>query len=512
MVNNCLKKLKQFFKENALTKFSFLQHSNKFPLILALSFFILAFIGILHHEMWGDELQPWMIARDSSFANLATNIKYEGHPVLWYLCLYVLTIFTRNPFAMQVFHLLIATISIWVFAKFSPFTKLQKVIFSFGFFPFYEYAIKSREYALGILFLFVFCVLYRNRTKNYILLSGILFLLCHTSILGLLIAASLLGVLVLEFISDRTFRQNISKTSLVMMLMIFLVGVVSSVWQMIPPADSGYAVGWKLQFINFKRLGRILGFPGLAYFCSTQGWSPEQGPSWHLNSSLLFYLSALVLSLLPFLLFIHKPKILFLNIFGNLVLLSFFYLKYGGASWHHGNLYIFLIACLWLSAYYPDIKPKPAFLNKPFVFCKKYQFFLVTMVLMIHFYQGVRAYVKDYFYSYSAAKETAQFIQDQGFQDMLLVGDSFKVSPIAGYLDKKIYILRDRRFITYAIWDKRYLLPVKNPRETLLLQKNKFLLIVNNRLKAPPGCMIKVKAFTKSFVLDERYYLYLSNF
>src|SRR5919202_3894562 len=87
---------------------------------LVLIFFCLGLIGILTHAMWRDELNPWLVARDSnSFVELFQNIKYEGHPGLWYLCLYGLNQFTHNPVIMQVFHLPHGTSSDYIFAWFS---------------------------------------------------------------------------------------------------------------------------------------------------------------------------------------------------------------------------------------------------------------------------------------------------------------------------------------------------------------------------------------------------------
>ena len=106
--------------------------------VLVIAFLVLGLIGVFNHEMWRDELQAWMIARDSSsLIDLYNNLRYEGHPSLWYIFLYAITRFTDNPLAMQLFHLLIASGTIYVFAKFSPFTKLQKILFTFGYFPFY---------------------------------------------------------------------------------------------------------------------------------------------------------------------------------------------------------------------------------------------------------------------------------------------------------------------------------------------------------------------------------------
>ena len=95
--------------------------------ILTLIFLILGIIGILNHEMWFDELQAWLIARDSSsLADLLINIRYEGQPGLWHLCLYFISKLTTNPVGMQFFHLGIATLIVYLFVHYSPFNKLQK--------------------------------------------------------------------------------------------------------------------------------------------------------------------------------------------------------------------------------------------------------------------------------------------------------------------------------------------------------------------------------------------------
>ena len=42
---------------------------------------------ILNHESWRDEAQAWQIARQSGLKELFEQLKYEGHPCLWYLVL-----------------------------------------------------------------------------------------------------------------------------------------------------------------------------------------------------------------------------------------------------------------------------------------------------------------------------------------------------------------------------------------------------------------------------------------
>ena len=110
-----------------------------FNYLLVCSFFILGWIGIVNHELWQDEMQAWIIATDdSSIANLLGNLKY-GHTALWYLCPQFLNWLKDNPSIVQVVRIFVATTNIIIFVVFSPFTKLQKVLFAFKYFPFYEY-------------------------------------------------------------------------------------------------------------------------------------------------------------------------------------------------------------------------------------------------------------------------------------------------------------------------------------------------------------------------------------
>jgi len=61
-------------------------------LIIASLFLLLNLSSLVFHEMWRDELQAWLIARDSkNILELFINLKYEGHPALWYLLLTPLT-------------------------------------------------------------------------------------------------------------------------------------------------------------------------------------------------------------------------------------------------------------------------------------------------------------------------------------------------------------------------------------------------------------------------------------
>src|SRR5689334_1095494 len=66
-------------------------------------FFLVNLPRLLSHGMWRDELQAWLIARDSaSVGDLFFNLRYEGHPGLWHILLWLLSRLTTNPLAMAI--------------------------------------------------------------------------------------------------------------------------------------------------------------------------------------------------------------------------------------------------------------------------------------------------------------------------------------------------------------------------------------------------------------------------
>ncbi|MDD5543416.1 MAG: hypothetical protein PHX83_09595, partial [Acidobacteriia bacterium] len=129
-----------------------------FALLVTLVFGVVCLTAILHHEMWRDELDTFVTARDSSsFSSLMDYARFSGHPGLWFVFVYGISRFARNPAAIQLLNLVFALGAIYVFSCFSPFPRWLKVLFAFGYFPLYEYGVISREYCLGMLLVFLLC-------------------------------------------------------------------------------------------------------------------------------------------------------------------------------------------------------------------------------------------------------------------------------------------------------------------------------------------------------------------
>src|SRR5262249_1222891 len=204
----------------------------------------LGYVTLLHHEMWRDELQAWLIAIGStSVGDLFQNIQDERHPALWYLNLYLLSRLSESPMVMQVFHILLATAGIYLFTRFAPFTKLQKFCFAFGYFPFYEYGVISRGYVIGLVCLFAFCALQSRAQKYSLVQACVLALLANTSLYGAIIAIAFGIYLVVDWLTVVRAKEG-SEKSRILLLSLFIValGVAISIVQIMPPPDSSFEI------------------------------------------------------------------------------------------------------------------------------------------------------------------------------------------------------------------------------------------------------------------------------
>ena len=142
-------------------------------------------IRTLHHAMWRDELQSFMLALYSSSPwDLLQKLKYEGHPGLWHALLWMVTRVTSDPLWMQVLHIGLA-IGVWVIIyRWSPFSKIEKFLLLLSYFLFWEYFIISRNYVLIALTAFAFLALRDRQPRPDFLLWLLLGLLANTHIFG----------------------------------------------------------------------------------------------------------------------------------------------------------------------------------------------------------------------------------------------------------------------------------------------------------------------------------------
>lgn len=483
-------------------------------LVLAI-FGILGLWGILHHAMWRDEMNVWLIVRDSvSWLDFWQNVRYEGHPLLWYLTLAFWNFWTDNPLMMQLWHWALGMGVVMLFWRFAPFQWLHKLLFTFGYFPFYEYLLISRNYAIAILCLFGFCAAFPTRRRRYFGLSFLLALLVNTNAYALLIGFALGVMLVVEYGCDRDLRQAHTLVDIIVSLLIALAGMTIALYVIFPPSDSylqGGTQGWFSTFDGFQ-LARSLSRLWSAYVVILIPADSRNFDGVLFGAIALLILAAVSLSLW------RKPFPLLFYWLASGEILCFTYVKFLGSLRHYGHLYFILMATLWLAADYTAQNrsfPWPI-LARGEQWLKRWQTHCLTLLLSLQLIGGVIAYSRDYFYPFSASKATAEYLASSGRDRAFLIGSEDHVmAPLCGYLNRKIYYPERQQMGSFTLFNRERQVVDHNTvlaqtQQILETQEEEVVLILNRPLESN-NAQLKVDAiasFEDGLIYNEKYHLY----
>lgn len=115
---------------------------------------------VLIHQPWMDEWQALMIALLSpDLGSLLANLRYEGHPPLWYLLLRSTGALVSPYWTLQAVQLPIALTMLWLILQRLPFPRTERLLVAAGYFTLVEFGSLSRSLSLGaMLFLLFACV------------------------------------------------------------------------------------------------------------------------------------------------------------------------------------------------------------------------------------------------------------------------------------------------------------------------------------------------------------------
>ena len=506
----------------------------------------------VHHEMWRDEIQAWLLARDSaSVFELFASLKYEGHPGLWHLFLMPLSRLTASPVVMQAFHLLIAGGTVYLFVRYAPFNRLQKFLFSFGYFPLYEYAVIARNYALGFLLLTLLCVLFKERHQRPLGIGCVLFLLAHTSAYGLIVTIAIGGAFFCEFLWFRargvawqtaayakekksTAERDVQPTVDVGRRVWFGfaligLGIFTAVVQLNPPSDSSadFWVSWN--YFDLDGLTKVMNNVSRAFLPipspTIHFWNSHQLETFPLFQAIQLPLS--VFFLLCGALSVRKrPIALLIYLASMLGLLAFSYLVYYmDNARYNGFLFMTFLMAAWIFRDCPEIhvvKRKARATRKTastgFTAWPRTFSTLLTFILVCQCIGGIIAVRMEIRHVFSFGKQTAEYIKAQGLQDLPMVGDrDTMVSTVVGYLNKDhVYYVKGNRLGSFVRWDqarKDFRADVVDVAKTLHTETSQDVLLILNyplnaaRLERFP--LTPLAHFTGAVVRSENFHLYL---
>jgi len=501
-------------------------NERNFPIILTTIFLIAGFILLMHHEMWRDELGEWAYAAASpSLSSLIRNFPYP-HTMLWQILVYFLTRLTSNPVSMQLFHLVIAGCIIFLFARFSPFTKGQKVFFIFGYFPFFEYMVICRPYSLAVLFAFSFCSIFPLRFKKFILTGCILFLLANSNPFGLAISLSIgVSLLINRILCHRSDRDcpYIPAYKLIIGFLLIGAGCTLSYLQQsrgeFVPTFSRLSLYGATHVSGCLYTGFFPLFKTVRCFWHTNILYDSIHPQLEPTFMIIRTLIASLLILYSFFLLLNKREALLIYLLSTLVLLGSFSTYLSRDYRHSGFFFIIFISSLWIAASCPEgiIRSKVLFrLNELAIRLRNK---VLYALLILHFLLGAIAAITDLLFPFSCAKEAANYIRKSNMQNWPMAAyPHYATCSLSAYLHKS-----DIKFIPSEYYYQDFLLPLKG----LTLEKclyyfwilqnlypakfNKMLFVTNTPL--PPSViegygLNEIANFTGSICGDEDVYFY----
>jgi len=485
-----------------------LPFSQTLPILTV--FVIVSAVGLYYHELFLDEVQHFLIGRDSnSLSSMYWNMRYDGHPRLWNACLFFISHFITPHYAgMQIFHLLLTTLAAYLLLRYAPFDLLTKMLILSGYYFLFEYNVLSRNYGPGICLLFVALVLLERPDKNLLYLGGIVLLMCNMHLFFTFASIGIYLSLLPSYYGSGLWRTR----KFILFSGMVLLGVVLAVIQFQTPVED-----------NFFQFGPARWLHEQNFFFSARGlvkgWLPipesTGGHFWNnywLNEGRVSFwmwgVLFLVLLIFPGAVLRDSRKALIFYYSSLLPLLFFFVVTNFTASRYFGMAYVYFLAAAWMKG---GLSGVSAPLRTA-----------VYFILCLHTIIGVYALSEDLVHPFSASKNAADYLE--GLTEQHLAVDGCIAGPmLCAYLEKKVYYLDIDQVGSYLTW-KRSWFPVQRRTiqdemkgATYIRDWKDFILISNRQLSTDSlPCrdgynyykLSPMAAFENSIVKWEVYYIY----
>ena len=408
-------------------------------------YIVISGFTIFHHELWADELHAWNIAKGSHrFLDLLNNTRYEGHPPIWYAILWAISKFTHNLDAVQAVHLSLAVLTVFLLLFYSPFPIVTKMLIPFGYYFLFEYTIISRNYGIAVLLAFCICLIIRKNFRyKLVLYYCLLFLLCNTHLLGILLAASL-HLYFLLFMNEMKTKKNT-------MLLHGLLGIliaVPALYFIFPPSDSELGMHFWMNRWDSSKLSAFIQAPIRAFLPIPAWWNYNSWNTQFLieakqNYSVLRFGNLLVAIFILALIFfvLRKNKKSLILFFTNLIL-SFIVSVLAitlTSERHAGFLFIAFIVSYWLNCYETTVTPGMKW--------------IVNVLLIIQIAGGIFAVVKDIRYPFSNSYKIGELLKQVPANEKL-VTDYWGLNTVSAFLDRPAYCVDIQKEVSFIKWDK----------------------------------------------------------
>ena len=427
-----------------------------------LLYLILSAYTTMHHEMWGDEIHSWNIAKGStSYADLIHNTRYEGHPPVWYTIIWTISKFTHNLVYVQMVHWVIAALIVFLVLFFSPMPLVSRVLIPFGYYFLYEYSVLSRNYAIGILLACVICIVMRKEFRYKVLLYYLLLLLMsNTHLLALVLA----GCIHLYFLLQNIRQRRAAKTIAVHVLAGALV-LLPALYFIFPPSDSQLNTQYWINRWNSEQI-KALGQAPLRSFIPVPAWWEMHFwntqfllDSPHKSKFLNLLIALVPMAMAVYILYGEKKSLalflsnLMLNFIIALVVFPLTSARYAGF------LYIGFVVSYWLYCYEVPVTTR-----------KK---IIANCLLIVQAITGLFMVARDISLPFSNAYKVPELLRSPASGERI-VTDYWAMNTISAFADKSMYCIDIQREISFVLWGPELGDALKKPHRYFDGVKNLF--------------------------------------
>jgi hypothetical protein len=403
--------------------------------------FLANVVRLFRHTLYEDEVQAWVIARVSATPlALFHNLRYEGHPGLWHLLLWVVSRFTSDPSAQQFVQLAVAAGSWFLIYRCAPFSWLEKFLLLLGYFLFFEYFVLSRNYGLMVLLGFGYIALRAHQPERPLAPWLVLALLANTVVFG---AIWSLGLAMFLGLAQIAAARALPRATLIGGA-IYLAGFALAVATMMPAPDGNFRT--PVDWLDFTRVvvfldhfvsdafvpvpGILLTDPAAAFSGSIDNyWNPQLDLVAGVAGIGIVWAATLLAAVVACGLVVRERSMaviepigaVFATFIGSLV---FAYVWQANNSRHAGVLLLAVVGALWLLRV-----RRGGGVSRWWI-----------VLLAINALGGLMT-LQSELRPFSHASAAAQWLKQNGLERAFIMSAEDPQVAIVGYLDRPIYDL-----------------------------------------------------------------------
>ncbi len=427
--------------------------------------------------MWRDEWMPLAVARfTSGYGEFFEHIKYIGRIAFFSLC-WLLERADGSLVLFKVFIVLVSSVGVFVFCRYAPLSRWQKLLFAFGYYPLYEYGTILRDYSLIGALSIICCALLNSVRWRPLAFSIAIAMLLQTNPFGLALGCALAATFVFDaWQKERLGPELLGNLPAISGGVLVICSFFAALKTMIPPPEVAEIIlGQPLrQDSHFIRLIESLPFP-------IRGWLPVPiFGTW--NSQILdpwpwvqIFFTFVLIGVITVILWPNK-KAFFLFVIGMLGLGSVLCHLPWTALRYHGPYFLLLVFAYWTLRSGPSERRDDTPAVGPVGWLRFHASVLMTSLLTVHVVVAAIFLLQEQVIPFSGSRDAAEIIRKSAPEDVVIIGDpDYLMISLSGYLGREVFVASRKEYGSFIKADKK--------RRWVILSPEELSQVVNDQLQ-----------------------------